>query len=316
LTDKKILSIIIPALNEEENLKNLLPEIQRQHLLYSQNIKTDKTLDISTSIKFSDEDPDRDFERDSERNSAINTKRDSERNSEGNKVKYQSQVYSSGDRYEETEEPFSLEIIVSDGGSRDNTKEVSRINGALTVDSPPGRGKQLMEGLRFSKGSYFLFLHADTKIGNDFMENIMNAFRNNILYGCFTLKMESDKKIYRLGENFSNRRSRNGIVFGDQGIFFSREHLEKYGPFPEIPLMEDYGYTMNLKKKGIYPHILRSELTASVRRFEEQGIVMTALRMYFLRFLFRMGISPHILSSMYRKGVWGFIIKNIRDSKT
>ena len=54
------------------------------------------------------------------------------------------------------------EIVVVDGGSRDDTTEVARSMGARVVVTGASRGIQLHEGAMRSEGEWLLFLHADT----------------------------------------------------------------------------------------------------------------------------------------------------------
>jgi glycosyltransferase involved in cell wall biosynthesis len=56
------------------------------------------------------------------------------------------------------------EIIVSDGGSRDDTIAVARRAGVRIVTAPRGRGTQLAAGAAAASGEWLLFLHADCRL--------------------------------------------------------------------------------------------------------------------------------------------------------
>ena len=62
------------------------------------------------------------------------------------------------------------EIIVVDGGSRDGTPERAAAAGARVVAARPGRARQLAAGARLAKGDTILFLHADTRLPEDWDE--------------------------------------------------------------------------------------------------------------------------------------------------
>ncbi len=55
------------------------------------------------------------------------------------------------------------EIVVADGGSRDDTVRLARDAGARVVAAPRGRGPQLAAGADVARGDWLLFLHADCR---------------------------------------------------------------------------------------------------------------------------------------------------------
>ena len=55
------------------------------------------------------------------------------------------------------------EIIVADGGSRDQTVAIAEAAGARVVVAPRGRGAQLAAGAAVAEGDWLCFLHADTR---------------------------------------------------------------------------------------------------------------------------------------------------------
>src|SRR5689334_2656659 len=56
------------------------------------------------------------------------------------------------------------EIIITDGGSRDETVAIARAAGARVVVGPRGRGVQLIAGAAVATGNWLLFLHADCRL--------------------------------------------------------------------------------------------------------------------------------------------------------
>ena len=54
------------------------------------------------------------------------------------------------------------ELIISDGGSTDQTLNIAEEAGAEVVEGPASRGGQLRRGCALAKGDWVLVLHADT----------------------------------------------------------------------------------------------------------------------------------------------------------
>ena len=59
---------------------------------------------------------------------------------------------------------IAFETVVADGGSRDGTQAIARDAGAKLIECGAGRGTQLAAGAAAARGSWLLFLHADTCI--------------------------------------------------------------------------------------------------------------------------------------------------------
>lgn len=98
---------------------------------------------------------------------------------------------------------------------------------------------------------------------------------------------------------FMHRRSRlTGIATGDQALFVRRGVFIRSGGFPDIPLMEDIGYSRILKTIGP-PLCLPQRVNTSGRRWEEHGIFGIMLRMWALRLAFFCGADPVRLATAY-----------------
>ena len=54
------------------------------------------------------------------------------------------------------------DVVISDGGSTDDSAAAARETGAIVVETQRGRGPQLQAGADAATGDWLLFLHADT----------------------------------------------------------------------------------------------------------------------------------------------------------
>src|SRR4051812_32886229 len=80
------------------------------------------------------------------------------------------------------------EIIVSDGGSTDNTIGEAAKAGASVIASPvKGRAAQMNYGASLAKNPVLYFIHADTLPPGNFTRDIHNAIQKNYSAGCFRL---------------------------------------------------------------------------------------------------------------------------------
>ncbi|MEQ8194984.1 MAG: glycosyltransferase, partial [Rhodospirillales bacterium] len=64
------------------------------------------------------------------------------------------------------------EVIVSDAAGADAGKAIAERFGARVIEAPRGRGAQLAAGAAQAKHDWLLFLHADTVLGDGWMEAV------------------------------------------------------------------------------------------------------------------------------------------------
>lgn len=186
-----------------------------------------------------------------------------------------------------------FEVIFSDGFSTDNTYEKIYFP---KIQESKYRSNQMNSAVKYSKGDYLWFLHADSKIHADSILAIENS---NSDVGCFTLAFDSPKwQMSMIAFNSSLRVKFRNIAFGDQGIFIRRDLFKKIGGYAPIPLMEDYQLSIDLKKLGKKFYLSPLPITTSARRFEENGIWKTVLKMQLLQYKYR---KSHDIDEIYRR---------------
>ncbi|MBP1760691.1 MAG: glycosyl transferase [Firmicutes bacterium] len=195
-----------------------------------------------------------------------------------------------------------IEIIVSDGGSHDQTPDICRQYPVKFIDAARGRGSQLNAGAEAAQGDILLFLHADSEIGPDLFRQIRNATPGNIQWGCCKMQFSSRNFFYRMVAFGSNLRARCfNSCYGDQGIFCSRELFFLSGGYPDIPLFEDLALSHKLRRYG-RANILSARVKTSTRRFQAQGPMRTLLKMQILKLFYYLGFNPQQLTVWYDAG--------------
>jgi rSAM/selenodomain-associated transferase 2 len=198
--------------------------------------------------------------------------------------------------------PEVCEIIVVDGGSQDNTRDVAEKLGCRVLASPPGRGGQMRLGAAQARGDVVLLLHADTWLPPDAGRAALECLRDPAVVAGGFWKTFRNPSWLMMGSRF-----RCGLrlwfgrrILGDQGMFIRREVLERIGGVPDMPLMEELELCRRLRKAGRLV-LADATVTTSARRFEKLGVVRTYLRMWLVMIRYRMGASPEELRSLYDK---------------
>ena len=201
-----------------------------------------------------------------------------------------------------TVEPLSgnCELLFVDGGSTDRTLEIIGQRYPV-IHSEKGRAKQMNAGAKNSTGDVLFFLHCDSEIPSTALEEIsevMSKFR----VGCFGIAFHSRNFFMWACRWISNHRAKiRRIIFGDQGLFIERDLFFKLGMFPDIPIMEDYQFSLDLKKTGIRTGMTRNRIYTSDRRFEGSTMkkIRVVLKMSHLRAAYRKGIDIEKISEQY-----------------
>ena len=199
------------------------------------------------------------------------------------------------------------EVVLVDGGSRDQTVSVARsqlqglsLQLAKVMVSRQGRAQQMNAGARETRSDVLLFLHADTLLPPETRNEIERVMANpKYVGGRFDVQFEDDRGWAWLISRLMNWRSRwSGIATGDQALFIRRAVFDDLGGFADVPLMEDIELTHRLKRAGSIA-ALRTKVTTSFRRWEQQGALRTILHMWLLRFLYWIGVPPKVLHQLY-----------------
>jgi rSAM/selenodomain-associated transferase 2 len=196
------------------------------------------------------------------------------------------------------------EVIVADGGSRDETVGVARAHpGVRVVGAPRGRGQQLNAGARAAVGDVLLFLHADTELPEDVRTWVERTLVDaRVVAGAFRVRTVADAgRRNWLGPFLRIADIRSHVTrlpYGDQALFVRREAFERVGGFPDEPLMEDVDLVRRLRRIGRVVTV-PAYVRASGRRFLRHPITGT-LAMWTFPTLHRIGVPPRVLARLYR----------------
>ena len=199
-----------------------------------------------------------------------------------------------------------LEVVICDGGSRDQTRQVAQLAGATVLDSPTsGRGPQLRWGVDHSRHAWLLVLHADGRLPSPWhqrVDQILSSPEAHLSAWSFDFKVDAEMRpMLWLLERTVNLRSRwLQRPYGDQGLLIHRQLYARVGGYRPLALMEDLDLVERLSKVATL-RSLNCALLTSAQRWQKRSVLAQAWRNARLRWLWRQGRSTEQLLRIYRR---------------
>ncbi len=195
----------------------------------------------------------------------------------------------------------SVAVVVSDGGSSDETVRIASHLGAAVVTGPRGRGHQMAAGARAIDRPWLLFLHADTRMSPEAWGTVEGHVRDPASTGragTFALMIDDPAWQARAIERAVASRVRwLGLPYGDQGLLIHRDLYQAIGGFRDLPLMEDVDIARRLGRRRITP--LKASVSTSAARWRRRGWArQTALNLTCVG-LFLVGIDIERVVKLY-----------------
>jgi rSAM/selenodomain-associated transferase 2 len=162
------------------------------------------------------------------------------------------------------------------------------------VASMRGRARQMNAGAAAARGSWLLFLHADTQLSSGWRGEIERAAGADphVAIGCFRFALDSRSWFARLIEVGVRIRVRLfRLPYGDQALFMPRDLFERLGGYADLPIMEDVDLVRRACEHG---RLFRSTLPAitSARRWVRDGWAIRTARHLLLIGLYFCGVPP------------------------
>lgn len=168
-------------------------------------------------------------------------------------------------------------LIFVDGGSSDKTADMAQRFGRL-ISSKRGRGLQKNAGAGYATADTILFLHVDSLISEEALNDIEQIVKNGAVGGCLTMKIDDGRFMFKVYEWIINGRARTrGIIDGDLGLFLKRDIFREIGGFDNLEMMEDIGICYKLRGKGRLK-ISSHPICVSSRKWKAQGFLKTFLQ--------------------------------------
>ena len=170
-----------------------------------------------------------------------------------------------------------FEIIVSDGGSTDNTIENTSKSGVMVLESPhKGRAAQMNYAARFAHSDLLFFLHADSTPPPSLLADVRAAIKEGYPLGSYRTRFDSSSLLLKINAFFT-RFDRMWCRGGDQGLFMTRKVFDELNGFREDYLiMEDYDIISRARKN--YPFkIIPKPMLVSARKYDTNSYLRVQL---------------------------------------
>lgn len=195
------------------------------------------------------------------------------------------------------------EVVVSDGGSSDETLAIADAAGCEIASGPAGRGTQLAAGAAKARAEWLLFLHADTALAEgwtaaaaSFMAGEEESEEPRAAAFRFALDMPGGRA-RALERMVALRCLAFALPYGDQGLLISRRHYDGIGGFAPLQIMEDVHLMCRIPRRRLA--MLPARAVTSAERFAREGFArrgarnLTCLSLYFLR------VPPRVIARIY-----------------
>lgn len=201
--------------------------------------------------------------------------------------------------FEGLHEGLIRELIISDGGSSDQTLAIAEEAGARVVTGAPSRGGQLRRGCAEARGGWLLVLHADTRLAPGWARAVSEHLAQaKAGPACFQLSFRADGFAARWVAGWANLRTRVfGLPYGDQGLLTPRAVYEAAGGYPDQQLMEDVALARALPRIAVLP--IKAQTGAE--RYQRAGWARRGARNLWTLTRYFCGAKPEDLARAYRR---------------
>ena len=188
-----------------------------------------------------------------------------------------------------TQQDVDMELVFSDGGSDDGSRELIVARAAdlpwpvTLVTGERGRGRQLNAGATSSRGNNLLFLHVDSiftdthafRSGLDTLYAAISSLGSERVAGRFGITFRRSSPVPSLAFYYYESKARlnhRECIHGDQGMLLRRSFYNEIGPFDEqLSITEDTRFAEAIRARG-YWLLLPATIHTSARRFETEGL--------------------------------------------
>lgn len=185
-----------------------------------------------------------------------------------------------------------LEVIVSDGSSKDKTRDIAKKYKSKVLNSKPNVANQRTKGGKKASGDLLIFLDADTRISKNFLKNVYSHMtKSDIDIACPIYVPYNASTTIKVFYNICNNIFRATSQLQPSGagscIIVKKSIFVRVGGFDASYKFDDLHFIRNASEGSTYT-IIQEKIYVSARRFYKYGTWKTIktyihLSYYFLK---------------------------------
>ncbi|MEP6627846.1 MAG: TIGR04283 family arsenosugar biosynthesis glycosyltransferase [Ginsengibacter sp.] len=195
----------------------------------------------------------------------------------------------------------AIEIIVVDGGSKDETIAIAKQYTMFVKLSPQkGRAAQMNYGASMATGEILYFIHADSIPPASYAEDIATAVKEGYAFGRYRTKFNSNHLLLKLNAFFT-RYDLFACYGGDQTLFITNELFRRIGGFKnDMRIMEDYEIVTRAKRVGRYK-VMQKAVMVSARKYDTNSWYRVQKANYTIVQMYKHGASQQEMVEKYKQ---------------
>ncbi len=199
--------------------------------------------------------------------------------------------------------PYEYDLTIVDGGSKDLTISIAELQKVRIIKSiKQNRGYQLKIGVANTKSDWLLFIHADSRLGANWVTNLLKIIKSKTSKKhawYFDFKIRKSNSQYRILEKAVAFRSYFlQTPYGDQGLLIHKDLYYLSGGFSSLKIMEDLDLikriTKTSKVKSLHTNIYTDD-----KKWAKTNIFIRAIKNARLRNKWRKGYNIDKISKEY-----------------
>ena len=189
-------------------------------------------------------------------------------------------------------DPRINEIIVVDGGSKDQTVKIAKQStekAKVIVSNQKGRALQMNLGALNAQGNFLYFVHADTLVPSSYINDIEKQIKKGYITGGFRFKFDSKHPLLKLNA-FLTRFPFLICRGGDQTLDLEKRLFDQVDGYKdELTIMEEYDLIQRVRKRGVQFGVIPKSVIVSARKYNENSY-------------WKVQYANFIAFTMYKKG--------------